>query len=898
MRIVILGLVLLFAGVARMSAAAYFVDFVGGSDANAGTQRSLPWKHCPGDPAAAGLVAAVALLPGDTVYFKGGVEYAFSGPTGIRLDWNGAAGAPVTYDGNSDGSWGTGRAVLTDYRGGNAITAFSSATERRHLVFKAFEFFALGGSSVLPSDTGAPVAGRFGGGIAFSGGALDVLVDDCVFRELGFWEGQKPMAATSLTGVGFLGSGGLQLTLRRCAFSRMSRGCDFSGANGYSQVTVDECVFDDSMVWPVDLPAEFGNAALLSLTVTATSVPGPNAIYGASWTGYGRAPHTEEVSAAYGEQVVFSASALGTPAASFQWYKDGALVPNGFGSRLILGAVDAAAAGTYTAVATNVAGSAYSNSIVLVVTGSPPTPIVPPSPPSVVPPDGSPGGSVPSEPVVAGAPVILQQPINITVTPGGTASFAVVATGDPSLTYQWRKNGLPISGASGPMLTLTGVSISDIANYRVTVANSLGSVLSATATLIVSLSAPVNEAPTITQQPMSATVLAGGNVTFAVTASGTPAPSYQWEKNGVAISGATNPALTLAGVSAGDSASYRVVVSNIAGSVTSFAATLTVNESAPVNVAPTITQQPMSATVLAGSTVTFAVTATGTPAPSYQWEKNGVAMTGATNPALTLAGVSVNDSANYRVVVSNVAGSVTSSAAALTINEPAPVNVAPTITQQPMSATVLAGSTVTFAVTASGTPAPSYQWEKNGVAIGGATNPALTLAGVSANDGANYRVVVTNNAGSVTSAPATLTVVARYVAPPVEPQRSILLTTVEVRNANSWVASSFEVPPGSAQRYLVRVLGPTLAAVGGSGAIADPKFDLYQGGSPTVSNDNWGGEADIVIASSQMGATPFVSANSMDAASIVTLSPGYAVIVVSGVNGATGNALVEVYLLP
>lgn len=699
-----------------MSAAAYFVDFVGGSDANAGIHRSLPWKHCPGDPAVAGLAAAVELLPGDTVYFKGGVEYAFSGPTGIRLDWNGVAGAPVTYDGNSDGSWGTGRAVLTDYHGANAITAFSSATERRDLVFKAFEFFALGGASVLPSDTGAPVAGRFGGGIAFSGGALDVLVDDCVFRELGFWGSQKPMAATSLTGIGLLGSGGLQLTVRRCDFSRVARGCDFSGANGYSQVKVDECVFGDGMVWPLDLPADFGNAAVLSLTVTATSFPGPNALYGASWNGYGRAPHTDEVSAAYGEQVVFSASALGTPAASFQWYKNGALVPDGFGPRLILGAVDAAAAGTYTAVATNVAGSAFSNSIVLIVTGAPPTPIVPTPPPLVVPPVGSPVGSVPSDPVVAGAPVILQQPMNMTVSPGGTAAFAVVATGDPSLTYQWRKNGLPISGAAGPLLTLTGVTISDIGNYRVVVANSVGSVLSRTATLIVSLSAPVNEAPTITQQPMSATVLTGSTVTFAVTATGTPAPSYQWDKNGVAISGATNPALTLAGVSAGD--------------------------------------------------------------------------------------------------------------------------------------------------------------------------------------GANYRVVVTNNAGSVTSAPATLTVVSRYVAPPVEPQRSILVTTVEVRNAYSWVATSFEVPAGSPQRYLVRVLGPTLAAVGGTGAIADPKFDLYQGGSPTLSNDNWGGGADIVIASSQMGATPFVSANSLDAAFIVTLSPGYAVVVVSGVNGATGNALVEVYLLP
>jgi len=705
MRIVILGFVLLFAGMARISAAAYFVDFVGGSDANAGIHQSLPWKHCPGDPAATGMSAAVALLPGDTIYFKGGVEYAFSGPTGIRLEQDGATGAPITYDGNSDGSWGAGRAVLTDRRGANGITAFSSAAERRHLVIKSFEFFALGGAATLPSDTGVPVAGRFGGGIAFTGGAADVLVDDCVFRELGFWNSQKPMAATSLTGIGFLGSGGLQITLRRCAFSRVARGCDLSGANGYSQVTLDACIFGDGMVWPLDLPVDFGNEAILSLMVTATNIPGPNALYGASWTGYGRAPYTAEINAAFGELVVFSASALASPAASFQWYKNGVMIPSGFGSRLTLGAVDAAAAGTYTAVATNAVGSSVSNSIELVVTGASPAPIVPPPPSVSLPPDGSPS-----------APVILQQPVNLTVATGGTAVFSVVVTGNPAPTYEWRKNGLPIFGAVGPVLILTDVTINDIANYRVVVANAVGSVLSASATLIVGLSAPIYEAPTITQQPVSATVVEGG-------------------------------------------------------------------------------------------TATFSVTATGTPAPSYQWEKNGVAMSGATSPVLTLLSVSTNDSGNYRVVVSNPAGSVTSEPAALTLGS-------------------------------------------------------------------------------------------RYVAPPVEPQASILFTTVEIRYAYNWASAVFEVPAGEPRRYLVRVLGPTLAAVGGSGAIADPKFDLYQGGTPTISNDNWGGGADIVFASSQMGAVPLVSANSRDAAAVVTLSPGYAVILVADVNGATGNALVEVYLLP
>ncbi|MBL9212608.1 MAG: immunoglobulin domain-containing protein, partial [Opitutaceae bacterium] len=840
MRIVLLGFVLLFAGVARISAAAYFVDFVGGSDANAGTQRNLAWKHCPGDPAASGMASVVALAPGDTVHFKGGVSYVLSSPTGIRLDWNGVAGAPVTYDGNSDGSWGTGRAVLTDQYGASGVTAFSSASERRHLVIRSFDFFAVGGSETVPADAGVPLAGRFGGGIALSGGATEVQIEDCVFRELGYWQSQKPMAATSLTGIGLLGSGSLQLTVRRCAFSRVATGCDFSGANSFSKVKFDQCVFGESLVWPLNLPVDFGNVALLTLDVTATSIPGPNALYGSSWTGYGRGPLTAEVSAAVGEPVVFSATALASPAASFQWYKNGVPVSGGYQARLDLGAVSAASAGTYSAIATNAAGSAVSNSIVLVVTGVPSgsIPSVPPAgswPPatgvSVAPAitqqplsmtvaaggtatftvvaTGTPApsyqwekngvalpgatsaaltlsgvtgndsanyrvvvsndaGSVTSATaaltvtVASGgnvAPTIVQQPASLTVATGGTATLAVVATGNPAPTYLWRKNGLVIAGATGPVLTLTNVTVNDIANYRVTVSNALGSVTSSLATLIVTQAESVNVAPTITQPPMSATVVAGSVVTFSVGATGTPAPTYQWEKNGVALSGATGAALTLSGVSANDSASYRVVVSNVAGTVTSANATLTVTQPAPVNVAPTITQQPASVTVEAGGTATFTVVATGSPAPTYQWRKNGLAIAGATGPVLTLTGVTANDIANYRVEVTNVAGSVTSALATLIVTQPAPVNVAPTITQPPMSATVVAGSVVTFSVVATGTPAPTYQWEKNGVALSGATGAALTLSGVSANDSASYRVVVSNVAGTVTSANATLTVI-------------------------------------------------------------------------------------------------------------------------------------------
>jgi hypothetical protein len=352
-------------------------------------------------------------------------------------------------------------------------------------------------------------------------------------------------------------------------------------------------------------------------------------------------------------------------------------------------------------------------------------------------------------------------------------------------------------------------------------------------------------------------------------------------------------------VSSNDAGTYRVVVSNTAGSVASTTVTLTVTEPAPVAVAPTITQQPVSLTVLAGDTATFGGGGTGTPAPSYQWERNGVPIAGATSAVLLLPGVSSNDAGTYRVVVSNTAGSVASTTVTLTVTEPAPVAVAPTITQQPASLSVDLGSSATFTVSASGTPAPSYQWEKNGVPIAGATASVLTLDAVTLADAANYRVVVGNTAGSVTSTPATLTVLEPPVPPASSPPPPLVFATYTIKYAYHWAAVAFTVPGDSPRRVLIRALGPTYAALGGASAIADPKFDLYQGsGGAALTNDNWGGSPELVLASMQAGAAPFVDPGSADAALVVTLPPGQHIVVASGVNGSIGNMLLEVHLLP
>src|SRR5213078_3910149 len=230
----------------------------------------------------------------------------------------------------------------------------------------------------------------------------------------------------------------------------------------------------------------------------------------------------------------------------------------------------------------------------------------------------------------------------------------------------------------------------------VVVSNAVGSVTSNAAALTVS---SVLVAPTITTQPASQTVSAGQTATFTVAATGTAPLSYQWQKNGTAIGGAIAASYTTPATTASDNGDqFTVVVSNAAGSVTSRAAALTVNAAL---VAPTITTQPASQTVSTGQTATFTVTATGTAPLSYQWQKNGTVIGGATAASYTTPATTASDNGDqFTVVVSNAAGSVTSRAAALTVSA---TLVAPTITTQPASQTVTAGQTATFTVTDTGT---------------------------------------------------------------------------------------------------------------------------------------------------------------------------------------------------
>ena len=276
--------------------------------------------------------------------------------------------------------------------------------------------------------------------------------------------------------------------------------------------------------------------------------------------------------------------------------------------------------------------------------------------------------------------------------------------------------------------------------------------LSVTVTLVVAPAAAI--APAITGQPTSQTVVAGQSGTFSASASGTGPLNYQWTKNSAAISGATAATYTTpVTTSADNAAKFAVTVSNGAGSATSNAAMLTVNT--PSN-APSITSQPASVTVVAGKSAIFSVVASGTGPLSYQWSMNGGPINGATATSYSLATAASDNNAHFTVTVSNAVSTVTSNVATLSVTTAA---TAPAITTQPASTSVTTGNTATFTVAASGTGPLSYQWNKNGAAIGGATSASFTTAATVSNDNnAQFAVTVSNASGNATSSNATLTV--------------------------------------------------------------------------------------------------------------------------------------------
>ena len=588
-------------------------------------------------------------------------------------------------------------------------------------------------------------------------------------------------------------------------------------------------------------------------------------------------------SAVAGATVSLSAQATGTPPLSYQWIKGPAPIAGATTATLTLPNVQLADAGIYALSISNSFGSTTSNAVALTTRSVPTTKL----------------------------------PASVAVSLGEDASFEVVASGSPPLSYQWNKDGAVIVGATTSVLTLISVQSNQAGRYTVTVSDADGSVTSESATLTVR-SVPRVPLLLLHHPPDSSEVIPGSTASFSASALGQGPVRYQWLKGTVPVAGATTGTLTLRDVQLADAGTYTLAVSDSLRTVTSNPFTLT------VLVAPTITRHPAAVTTKAGSEANFEVVGSGTPPLSYQWKKDGALIPGATTAALKLTAVQISQGGSYAVNVSNRAGSINSDGVMLTVSYSRIANLSVranldnsqtlivglvTSGRHPILARAIGPGMVPFGITSGfvADPRMTLVSQVSGVTVNQNDDWSPGLAATFASLGAFALTPGSKDAGLLqpVEGPHTIQVsggglvlVEVYDAESAGPIR---LTNVSARNqvgtGENVLIAGFVIEGNDKRLVLIRGIGPALREnFGVSGALIDPKLEIFrQGNTKFEENDDWSGTLRPIF--DQVGAFA-LRAGSKDAAMIVLLEPGAYTAQLSGVGGATGDGLIEVYEVP
>jgi len=437
----------------------------------------------------------------------------------------------------------------------------------------------------------------------------------------------------------------------------------------------------------------------------------------------------------------------------------------------------------------------------------------------------------------------------------------------------------------------------------------------------------VSQTPTIVSlTPDSANVAPGSTLSISVTAAGSGPLTYTWNNVIPSIdSGKTTVSIptTISGTY-----TATVMVSNRAGSVTSAPIRIVVAPSAPV-----LTTTPGSLTVTAGRSAVLTAAAAGSAPFTYQWYR-GTTPVG-TGTTLTLNPVITADAGDYTVVVTNSLGSTRSSVAKLTVDGLARLaNISTRAGTGPGDSTLIAG----FVISGASAKRVLIRGIGPGLSafgLGGLLpNPQLTLY-----DG-DKRIIATNDdfdrvttpnglAPGVSGFPLSNPTDAALVATLAPGNYTVQVTDIAARsgvalvevyeadtNANriSSLSSRAFVGAGSAlgicgitvqgeipRQFLIRAVGPTLRDFNVGNTLADPFLTLTTAlGSPVATNDNWGsaGNTSQISAATVAAGAFALPADSRDSVLLITLAPGNYTALVSGVNDATGIAIIEVYEMP
>jgi cyclophilin family peptidyl-prolyl cis-trans isomerase len=412
-----------------------------------------------------------------------------------------------------------------------------------------------------------------------------------------------------------------------------------------------------------------------------------------------------------------------------------------------------------------------------------------------------------------------------------------------------------------------------------------------------------------------------------------------------ALSGST---LTLTPVGGG-TASITVTATDTSGSTAAQSVAVTVSGPSASRL-PVITAQPRPEILLpsgTSNTVVFTVAATATPAPTYQWRRNGVAVTGQTSATYVLTNASDAQAGRFTCLVSNSEGSTESQPSVVSFIAAAPadrgrlVNLAIRTNAGTGAQTLIVGFSLGGAGTTGSTPllvrgmGPSLtQFGLTGVLPdpvatmvrrgspfaendnwGGATAVAdrasqvgaFAFASTSSLDAAlavtpgadSYTVQITDRNNRTGIALAEIyDAVNRTAFTASTPRLVNVSARTEVGAGSDILIAGFAIGGTTAKTVLIRAIGPALAVFGVTDTLADPRLQLYAGSNLVAENDNWGGDLGLVSVGDSVGAFRLGSTSSGDAMLLVSLPPGSYTAQISGANSGTGVALVEVYEVP
>ncbi|HVE69993.1 MAG TPA: hypothetical protein VNI54_01395 [Thermoanaerobaculia bacterium] len=532
-------------------------------------------------------------------------------------------------------------------------------------------------------------------------------------------------------------------------------------------------------------------------------------------------------------------------------------------------------------------------------------------------------GPVLSDPIVVrnlpscAAPSIAEQPVaQKTILQGATASFGAEVSGS-NVRYQWYEgspegaatapvgtfaaaNATPLAGETGPSIL---VQPNETTTYFLYAYNACGSVLSRVVTVIVQpcVSASVGA------QSVPTTITRGDSTVLSVTPQGTAPFTIQWYTGtpgaATAIDGANVATLP---VSPNATTTYFATITNRCGSATSTPVQITVKEPC---VAASIGAQSGPQTIARGDSTTLSITPGGSTPRNIQWYAGGVAITGANAETLP---VTPNVTTTYHALVSNDCGTATSAPVTITVVETC---VAPSIAGQSSSTTIPRGDSTTLVIQPAGSTPRTIHWYAGGVAITGANAETLP---VTPNATTTYHAVVSNDCGTASSAPVTITVSDACVPASIGAQTSSTTitsgqsTTLSITTAGTaprtvqWYAGttpitganaeSLPVSPTSTTTYFVRVTNACgsvdSAPITITVQCAAPSIAQHPQGTSIVA----GQSATLSVVASGAtsyqwfaGSTPIAGATSFSLTVTPASTTSYSVVVSNSCGSSTSN---------